>query len=112
EAVSRSVWAGCAYEPRCAASLLQGAMVEAGCVGRKTGRGWFRYGDDAEPAEPDAAPARSAPSYVTEHGESPLRDLLARSGVEIRAGAGRDGTAGLPSGALLARCDGRPATAL
>ena len=112
EAVTRSVWTAFGYDPRFAPSPLQRAMVEAGWLGRKTGRGWFRYGDDAEPPEPDAAPARSAPSYVTEHGESPLRVLLARSGVEIRAGEGRDGTVGLPCGALLARCDGRPATAL
>ena len=87
-------------------------MVEAGWLGRKTGRGWFRYGDDAEPSEPGAAPPRSALSWVTEHGESPLRILLGRSGVEIRAGERRDGTVELPGGALLVRCDGRPATAL
>jgi 3-hydroxybutyryl-CoA dehydrogenase len=112
EAVTRSVWAAFGYDPRFAPSLLQRAMVEAGWLGRKTGRGWFRYGDDAEPSEPDAAPARSAPSWVTEHGESPLRILLARSGVEIRAGERRDGTVELPGGAVLVRCDGRPATAL
>jgi 3-hydroxybutyryl-CoA dehydrogenase len=112
EAVTRSVWAAFGYDPRFAPSLLQRTMVEAGWLGRKTGRGWFRYGDDAEPSEPDAAPARSAPSWVTEHGESPLRILLARSGVEIRAGERRDGTVELPSGVLLVRCDGRPATAL
>jgi 3-hydroxybutyryl-CoA dehydrogenase len=112
EAVTRSVWTAFGYDPRFAPSLLQRAMVDAGWLGRKTGRGWYRHGDDAEPSEPDAAPARSAPPYVTEHGESPLRVLLARSGVEIRAGEGRDGTAELPSGTLLARCDGRPATAL
>jgi 3-hydroxybutyryl-CoA dehydrogenase len=112
EAVTRSVWAAFGYDPRFAPSLLQRAMVEAGWLGRKTGRGWFRYGDDAEPSEPDAAPARSAPSWVTAHGESPLRILLARSGVEIRAGERRDGTVELPGGMLLVRCDGRPATAL
>jgi 3-hydroxybutyryl-CoA dehydrogenase len=112
EAVTRSVWTAFGYDPRFAPSLLQRAMVEAGWLGRKTGRGWFRYGDDAEPPEPDAAPARSAPPYVTEHGESPLRVLLARTGVEIRTGEGRDGRIELPSGTLLARCDGRPATAL
>jgi len=32
--------------------------------------------------------------------------------VEIRAGERRDGTVELPGGALLVRCDGRPATAL
>jgi len=112
EAVTRSVWTAFGYDPRFAPSLLQRAMVEAGWLGRKTGRGWFRYGDDAEPSQPDAAPARSAPSYVTEHGESPLRVLLGRSGAEIRAGGRRDGTVELPGGALLVRCDGRPATAL
>jgi 3-hydroxybutyryl-CoA dehydrogenase len=112
EAVTRSVWAAFGYDPRFAPSLLQRAMVEAGWLGRKTGRGWFRYGDDAEPSEPDAAPARSAPSWVTEHGESPLRILLGRSGVEIRAGERRDGTVELPGGGLLVHCDGRPATAL
>ena len=112
EAVTRSVWTALGYDPRFAPSLLQRAMVEAGWLGRKTGRGWFRYGDDAEPSEPDDAPPRSAPSWVTEHGESPLRILLGRSGVEIRAGERRDGTVELPGGALLVRCDGRPATAL
>ena len=108
EAVTRLVWTAFGYDPRFAPSLLQRAMVEAGWLGRKTGRGWFRYGDDAEPPDPDAAPARSAPAYVTEHGESPLRVLLGRSGVEIRPGEGGDGTVELPGGALLARCDGRP----
>ena len=112
EAVTRSVWAAFGYDPRFAPSLLQRSMVEAGWLGRKTGRGWFRYGEDAEPPEPDAAPVGSAPSYVTEHGESPLRALLGRSGVEIRAGERGDGTVELPGGAWLVRCDGRPATAL
>jgi 3-hydroxybutyryl-CoA dehydrogenase len=41
-----------------------------------------------------------------------LRALLDRSGVQVRPGADTTGTVELPSGALLARCDGRPATAL
>ena len=86
EAVTRSVWTAFGYDPRFAPSLLQRSMVEAGWLGRKTGRGWFRYGDDAAPPEPDAAPARPAPAYVTEHGESPLRVLLGRSGAEVRPG--------------------------
>ena len=67
EAVTRSVWTAFGYDPRFAPSLLQRAMVEAGWLGRKTGRGWFRYGDDAEPSQPDAAPARSAPSGAQPH---------------------------------------------
>jgi 3-hydroxybutyryl-CoA dehydrogenase len=114
EAVTQSVWAAFGYDPRFAPSLLQRALVEAGWLGRKSGRGWYRYGDDALSPAPDAAPGRpwSAGREVTEHGVSPLRTLLNRAGVKVRAGTGRDGTVELPSGALLVRCDGRPATAL
>jgi len=112
EAVTRSVWTAFGYDPRFAPSLLQRSMVEAGWLGRKTGRGWFRYGDGAAPPEPDAAPARPAPAYVIEHGQSPLRVLLGRTGVEVRPGADANGAVALPGGARLARCDGRPATAL
>ena len=112
EAVTRSVWTAFGYDPRFAPSLLQRSMVEAGWLGRKTGRGWFEYGDDAPPVVADPASARTAPAYVIEHGESSLRGLLGRAGVEIRAGEGRDGTVELPCGTSLVRCDGRPATAL
>ena len=117
EAVTRSVWTAFGYDLRFAPSLLQRALVEAGWLGRKSGRGWYRYGDDAPLPAPDAAPARPWPPWpaareVTEHGVSPLRTLLLRADVGIRAGAGKDGTVDLPSGARLARCDGRPATAL
>ena len=41
EAVTRSVWTAFGYDPRFAPSQLQRAMVEAGWLGRKTGRGWY-----------------------------------------------------------------------
>ena len=112
EAVTRSVWTAFGYDPRFAPSLLQRAMVEAGWLGRKTGRGWYEYSEDAPPVVPEAASARPAPGYAIEHGSSPLRGLLGRAGVEIRAGQGPDGTVELPGGAWLVRCDGRTATAL
>jgi len=116
EAVTRSVWAAFGHDPRFAPSLLQRGLVEAGWLGRKTGRGWYHYGDGAPSPVPDAAagaaPDRPAPAYVTEHGSSQLRALLGRSGVAVRSGPGADGTVELPGGARLVRCDGRPATAL
>jgi 3-hydroxybutyryl-CoA dehydrogenase len=117
EAVTRSVWAAFGNDPRFAPSLLQRALVEAGWLGRKTGRGWYRYGAEAAPPVPDAAPARHAPAQVTAHGESPLRILLNRSGAAVRAGLGpdrpgSDGAVELPGGAQMVRCDGRPAAAL
>ena len=114
EAVTRSIWTAFGYDPRFAPSLLQRALVEAGWLGRKSGRGWYRYGEGVVAPDPGAAPSRPAPPYVTEHGVSPLRTLLSRSKTEIRAGdgTGTGGAAELPSGARLVRCDGRPATAL
>ena len=112
EAVTRSVWAAFGHDPRFAPSLLQRAMVEAGWLGRKSGRGWYQYGEGAEPPAPAAAPGRPAPPYAVEHGESPLRLLLGRSGIEVRAGTGSGGAVGLPGGARMVRCDGRTATAL
>ncbi len=112
EAVTRSVWVAFGYDPRFAPSLLQHTMVEAGWLGRKTGRGWYRYGEGAAPPAPGAVPPRPAPPFVAEHGSSALRPLLDRSGVEVRAGTDAGGRVELPGGALLVRCDGRPATAL
>jgi 3-hydroxybutyryl-CoA dehydrogenase len=112
EAVTRSVWTAFGYDPRFAPSLLQRAMVEAGWLGRKSGRGWYHYGEGTAPPSPDAASGRPAPAQVTEHGVSPLRTLLGRAQVTTRAGTDSGGAVELPSGARLVRCDGRPATAL
>jgi 3-hydroxybutyryl-CoA dehydrogenase len=112
EAVTRSVWTAFGYDPRFAPSLLQRGLVEAGWLGRKSGRGWYRYGDGEPPPQADAASSRPAPSWVAEHGPSPLRTLLGRCPAEVRTGADGDGSVELPGGARLVRCDGRPATAL
>jgi 3-hydroxybutyryl-CoA dehydrogenase len=135
EAVTRSVWTAFGYDPRFAPSLAQRALVEAGWYGRKTGRGVYRYGDggsridSAESSE--TAKTRVVPATVRtviEHGfldaddewePSPLRPLLARADASIALGDRDDTEAGLPSGlvelpsgALLALCEGVTATAL
>jgi 3-hydroxybutyryl-CoA dehydrogenase len=140
EAVTRSVWAAFGYDPRFAPSLAQRALVEAGWLGRKSGRGI--YPADGAPAAAPAPPApppsavaehaapavtHHAPPAVTDHAPptpagrapSPLRALLERSGVAIVPGDRDDTAAGLPggvfelpSGALLAVCEGVTATAL
>jgi 3-hydroxybutyryl-CoA dehydrogenase len=136
EAVTRSVWAAFGYDPRFAPSLAQRALVEAGWLGRKAGRGV--YPADGAPA-PVPAAAAAPPPAVTEHpahrvvGEhggrserraadrapSPLRLLLERAGVAIVPGDRDDVGAGLPaglmelpSGALLVLCEGVTATSL
>ena len=90
ESVTRSVWASFGYDPRFAPSLAQRSLVEAGWLGRKTGRGCYDYSDGAAPPVPAPAPARQAPAFVISHGESEFGQLLARSGVSVQeAGARR-----------------------
>ncbi len=121
EAVTRSVWAAFGYDPRFAPALAQRALVEAGWLGRKSGRGI--YPGDGAPA-PVPAPAAAAPEAVVEHlagsgGASPLRAFLDRAGVAAVCGDRDDSEAGLadglvelPSGALLVQTEGVTATSL
>lgn len=112
EAVTRSVWTGFGYDPRFAPSMAQRALVEAGWLGRKSGRGFYRYDGSVEPPAA-ACPPSPPPAQVTEPSAGTgFAALLARSGVPIREGRTGDGLVTLPSGALLVRCDGRTATAL
>ena len=59
-AVSKSVFEAFHFDPRYRPSLVQQRMVDAGWLGRKTGRGYFAYGDDtantgsAQAAHPQA----------------------------------------------------------
>jgi 3-hydroxybutyryl-CoA dehydrogenase len=117
EAVTRSVWAAFGHDPRFSPSLAQRALVEAGWLGRKAGRGVYSYAGGGTPPAAVPAAAEPPPATVTEHGVSPLRPLL--SGVRVVAGDRDETAAGLPgglvelpSGALLAQCGGATATAL
>ncbi len=155
EAVTRSVWSAFGYDPRFAPSLAQRALVEAGWLGRKSGRGMYRADGasssaPAPAATPSSAPASAlastsaasasatststpapaarSPKVVIEHARyaddggrepSPLRPLLDRAGVGTVSGdrddtgAGlADGLVELPSGALLAECEGATATSM
>jgi 3-hydroxybutyryl-CoA dehydrogenase len=113
EAVTRSVWAAFGYDPRFAPALGQRALVEAGWLGRKSGRGVYPAGGAPAPVP---AAAAAAPESVTEYGASPLRALIARAGVKVVGGEPAAGQPGdvleLPSGALLAVSEGLTATSL
>jgi 3-hydroxybutyryl-CoA dehydrogenase len=105
QAVTRSVWAAFGHDPRYTPSLAQAELVEAGWLGRKTGRGVYRHDGVAEP-EPAPLPDRDAPAGIAGGGPD-WAALLDRAGLPVTAG---DPT--LPGGAMLLRCDGTPATLL
>jgi 3-hydroxybutyryl-CoA dehydrogenase len=126
EAVTRLVWAAFGYDPRFAPSLEQRALVEAGWLGRKSGRGCYDYSGDgarggaagARAVGAAAAPASPAPAEVTEYGPTSLTTLLARTGVRVAQGDPDDdmglldGTVELPSGTVLDRCNGATASSV
>src|SRR6266545_3242515 len=58
EAVTRSVWTAFGHDSRFAPSLAQRQLVEAGWLGRKTGRGVYEHPGNHAPV---AADARTAP---------------------------------------------------
>ena len=65
-AVSRSVWEQTFGDPRYAPTVFQQQLVDAGRLGRKSGRGVFSYGPDgkASGATPSTEPPRAAPDRV------------------------------------------------
>jgi 3-hydroxybutyryl-CoA dehydrogenase len=120
--VTRTIWAAFGNDPRFAPALAQRALVDAGWLGRKSGRGMYPAG-----IAPAPVPARAAlpPLAVIKHPPhpappaAPLHVLLDRAGVSTITGDRDDTDAGLPdglielpSGALMVQCEGVTATAL
>jgi 3-hydroxybutyryl-CoA dehydrogenase len=76
-AVTQSVYAANFYDKRYVPSLVQREMVDGGLLGRKSGRGFYRYPEGA-PALPKVAYDPPAPARdVAVHGSGPIADWLA-----------------------------------
>ena len=132
-AVSRSVWEQTFGDPRYAPTVLQQRLVDAGRLGRKTGRGVFDYrAGRPTAAQPLTEPRRAAPSHVDVVGLdegafghlTPFVERIESAGVQLRrralpedpAEVGDDGAPWvpgvvLPGGAVLRVTSGEPATA-
>ena len=119
-AVTNSVYEANFFDKRYVPSLVQREMVDGGLLGRKSGRGFYRY--------PEATPARVVPVHeapatareVTVHGEGALADSLEQAATRALAAQGwgparerASDWVGLDiDGARLVLTDGRTAGAL
>ncbi|GGX77912.1 3-hydroxyacyl-CoA dehydrogenase [Streptomyces fructofermentans] len=114
ESVTRSVWEAFFQDVRFTPSLAQRRLVESGRHGRKSGHGWYDYGDGAERPEPHTAEKAQAPAYVVVEGDlGPAAELVAlirEAGIQVREDEEDHGTRlVLPSGGQLALADGQTA---
>lgn len=109
-AVTKSVWAAYYHDPRFLPALIQQELVEAGFLGRKSGRGFYAYGENAVPPAPTFAAPCAKPESIEIHGDSPAAQALAaRLGVGCGA-AHADGRIATANAAALHITDGRTAT--
>ncbi|MFD9795127.1 3-hydroxyacyl-CoA dehydrogenase [Streptomyces sp. NPDC059070] len=111
EAVTRSVWEAFFHSPKFTPSLSQRRLVESGLHGRKSGRGWFAYGEGDVRPEPHTAPPAEAPSAVTVVGDlGPAAELVAmmrEAGIEVKSVESGGPYIGLPGDGQLVPADGR-----
>ncbi|WP_432473650.1 3-hydroxyacyl-CoA dehydrogenase PaaH [Amphritea sp. HPY] len=86
-AVTCSVFEAFYNDPRFLPSLIQKELVDAGHFGRKSGKGFYDYSEDAVKATPATADAQSAPSSITIEGDlgvaEALVPLFEQAGVKI-----------------------------
>ena len=110
--VTNSVFAAYYNDPRFTPSILQQELVSAGFLGRKTGRGFYRYGDEVAKPAPQTEAASTKPTALRYAGGPGVVDAL----VERLRGAGMEPVAieaapGLYcEGAAIYLTDGRSAT--
>ncbi|HEX5345276.1 MAG TPA: 3-hydroxyacyl-CoA dehydrogenase, partial [Duganella sp.] len=131
--VTQSVFNAYFGDPRFTPSVQQQEMVSAGFLGRKTGRGFYRYGDGAAAPQAQAEAPQPKPEYVSytvEQGAAlhavggavvdALASRLRAAGIEIvqrrtpetirPAGPHDDAPAFHCNGAAVYLTDGRSAT--
>jgi 3-hydroxybutyryl-CoA dehydrogenase len=98
-------------EPRWRPSPLAARMVAGGRLGRKSGRGYYEYGDEASrPADPEPPPPGGGDGLVVIAGDSPLavalRAMASGAGWEVRSPAEAEAEGEVPE--LIVDCGADP----
>jgi 3-hydroxybutyryl-CoA dehydrogenase len=113
-AVSQAVYEGFFHDPRYRPSQVQKELVEAGFLGRKSGRGFYDHSDGGKPVEISVMHDGDRPESIVVRGElgpaEALVPLAEAAGIEVRREAG-PGVIALGD-IVLALTDGRMATEL
>ncbi|MCB1639570.1 MAG: 3-hydroxyacyl-CoA dehydrogenase PaaC [Thiothrix sp.] len=115
-AVTCSVHSAYYGDPRFTPSLIQKELVDAGFLGRKSGRGFFVHGKEAAAPVAQTATTFPAPQQVQVLGDAPFAETLIRlmqaAGitVETEARNNDEDFVILAGEAMLALTDGRTAT--
>lgn len=118
--VTRSVFAAYYNDPRYTPSIIQHELVSAGFLGRKSGRGFYDYGDAAPATSARCEPMRARPHQLSWTGANgpldalfqPLLARLAKADFQVQQQAPAPGRAPalLCDGAAIYLTDGRSAT--
>lgn len=113
-AVTQSVWRAFFNDPRFQPSLIQQELVEAGFLGKKTGRGFFQYHHGAARPQVHTKPQQVLSVGIELFGQSrATQGLAARlraAGVPFEQFGGQGDTVMRAGGACLRVTDGRTAT--
>lgn len=113
-AVTNSVWRAFFHDPRFLPSLLQQELVDAGFLGKKSGRGFYDYREGAHPPAPRSEAPQPPPAGIALCGDSAaataLAERLGAAGQAFVRRASADGRIAEAGGAVLFVTDGRSAT--
>jgi 3-hydroxybutyryl-CoA dehydrogenase len=111
QAVTLTLWSAYGYDARYRPSLVQQDIVQAGWLGRKSGRGFYAYSEEATTGTVATLAPGRCPAHVTVRGDvGQLRSILERTGIPVQETHG-EGLVELPNGAVLMTTDGALATA-
>jgi 3-hydroxybutyryl-CoA dehydrogenase len=112
-AVTKSMFQAYFCDPRFTPSVIQQELVDARYLGRKSGRGFYRYSANILPPEAILEPAASCPEQVSFMGEGPfvsaVRQRLQKVLVTAQSFEAEDAVVKAGT-AILALTDGRTAS--